>query len=315
MIIRPFQSGDEAQQAHIYNTAAAALPGFKPATTQEVLRRTRSREFDPKTRLYAEVNGMMVGYATFHPNGRVSYPWCLSGHEHVQSELFARIQSEMQARRLPLAFAAYRPDWTMVHQFFLAQGFHQAREMLNFAIDLLDLPTASARVANLLSPVTREDIPAILKLCPQALRVTKEEQLEKHLLRNPYFGSNSVFALRSRGDDSPVGIAVLICEPAFAHPRNVDANMPCYRLGAFGTEGMQVKRINGMFSFLTRPDTNAHAIGMELMGQAVYRLRDNDDLDCLAAQVGSDVPALASFYQRHFRLQGKFPVFEKQLTA
>lgn len=313
MIIRAFQSGDEANQAEIYNSAAASLPFFKPVTTQEIQRRTRSREFDPQARLFAEVDGKPVGYASFQPNGRVSFPWCLPGHEQLGPELFNRILDTMRSRNVPLASAAYRTDWTGIHQFFLGQGFKHARDMMNYVIDLLDLPTASARMGNLVTPVTREDIPTILQLCPQAIRVSTEEQLEKHLLKNPYFGSESIFALRSRNDGTPVGVAVLISEPTFAHPRAVDAHMPCYRLGAFGSEGMQVKRINGMFSFIARPDSNVLSIAMELLGQAVYRLRDNDDLDCLAAQIGSDVPALMAFYQRNFRLQGKFPVFEMPL--
>jgi hypothetical protein len=133
-------------------------------------------------------------------------------------------------------------------------------------------------------------------------------------LRNAYFGSDSVFALRSRTDGSPIGVAVLIAEPSFANPKAVDANMPCYRLGAFGSENMQVKRINGLFSFVARADANVHSVGMELMGQAAYRLRENDDLECLAGQVATDAPTLLPFYQRNFRLQGKFPVFEKEVN-
>jgi len=313
VIIRPFRSGDESVQAEIYNAAAGKLPSFKPATAQEVARRTRSRDFDPQTRVFAEVDGKAVGYATFQTNGRVSHPWCLPGHDACAPLLFAKVVETMRARGLPRAFAAYRGDWTTTHEFFKAQGFEKVRDVMNFVIDLLEMPTPSARQANLVSPVTREDIPAILAMCPAALRVSTTDELEKHLLKNPYFGTDSVFALRSRGDDTPVGVAVLISEPTFANPRAVDANMPCYRLGAFGSEGILVKRINGMFSFLVRPDANLFSVGMDLMGHAAYRLRDNDELDCLAGQVGSDVPQLAAFYERNFRLQGKFPVFERGL--
>lgn len=311
--IRPFQSGDEASQVEVYNTAAGRLPHFKPATAMEVLRRTRGRDFDPHTRLYAEVKGKVVGYATYHRNGRVSYPWCLPGHEDCAAPLFDRILQGMKERGLARALAAYRPDWNSVHQFFLERGFQKTREMMNFIIDLLEMPTPSARLANSVSPVMKEDIPAIFEMNPKALRARTEEELEKHLLRNPFFGDSSVFALRNRTDGSPVGVAVLITEPTFANPKAVDANMPCFRLGAFGTETMQVKRINGLFSFLVRPDANVFAVGMDLMGQAAFRLRDNDELECLTGQVPSDVPALLSFYQRNFRLQGKFPVFEKVL--
>lgn len=313
MNIRPFQSGDEALQAEIYNASAGQFPSFKPATAQEVTRRTRVRDFDPQTRVFAEVGGKAVGYATFNLNGRVSFPWCLPGHEACALPLFAKVLEGMRARGMRRAFAAYRGDWPATHEFFLHQGFEKSRDVLNFVIDLLDMPTPSARIVNLVSPVTREDIPSILTMCPSALRVSTAEELEKHLFKNPYFSADSVFALRSRADNTPVGVAVLISEPTFAHPRAVDANMPCYRLGAFGTEGMQVKRMNGLFSFLARADANLFSVGMDLMGHAAHRLRENDELDCLAGQVGSDAPALALFYERNFRLQGKFPVFERAL--
>lgn len=312
MNIRHFQSGDEAIQAEIYNAAAGALPHFKPATSVEVHRRTRTRDFDPTTRFYAQVDGKVVGYAMFQPNGRVSYPWCLSGHESCAEPLFERVIQAMRERGVHRAFAAYRPDWVRVHDFFRAHGFHQAREVMNFVIDLVDMPTPSARVTTL-SPVTHEDMPAICAMCPEALRLHSPAELEKHLLRNPLFSEQSVFALRSRSDNTPVGVGVLIVEPTFANPRAVDPNMPCYRLGAFGSENMATKRINGLFSFLARRDANVYSIGMDLMAQAALRLRDDQDLDCLAGQVGSDAPSLLAFYERNFRFQGKFPVFEREI--
>jgi hypothetical protein len=49
------------------------------------------------------------------------------------------------------------------------------------------------------------------------------------------------------------------------------------------------------------------------MGHAA-RLLDASDLATLAAQVPSDVPHLARFYQQYFRRQGSFPVFERRLA-
>ena len=48
------------------------------------------------------------------------------------------------------------------------------------------------------------------------------------------------------------------------------------------------------------------------MGHAAYRLQQSD-LDCLAAQVPSDVPHLLRFYQHLFRRQGSFPILERTL--
>jgi hypothetical protein len=312
MAIRTFQPGDEAGQVSIYNETAADYPKFKPATLDEVRRRCRTN-FDPSTRFFAEVNGRLVGYAGFHPNGRVSFPWCRKGHEDQAEPLFQAVLNAMQARKMPLAFAAYRGDWPVPCAFFRDHGFRQAREMVNFVIDLADMPTPAAKPSSTISPLRSEDMPAVFALAPQALRARSPEELEKDLLHNPYFGANAVFALRGRTDNAPVAVGVLVENAEYANPKQLDAEMPCFRLGAFGTEGMQTKRITGMFSFLTRVGSQANPSGLDLMGQAAYRLRDTD-VDCLAAQAPSDVPHLLRFYQQYFRRQGSFPVFERQLT-
>src|SRR4051812_48561318 len=103
---------------------------------------------------------------------------------------------------------------------------------------------------------------------------------------------------------------VLVSEPTYADPRAVDAQMPCFRLGAFGTEGMTTKRIRGLFSFVAKPDRNIFPIAMDLLAYATNKLRDEDEISCYAAQVASDAPALAAFYQRVFERQGSFPVYE-----
>jgi hypothetical protein len=100
----------------------------------------------------------------------------------------------------------------------------------------------------------------------------------------------------------------------YADPRAVDASMPCFRLGAFGTEGMTTKRICGLFSFVARPDRSIFANGMELMSYATRMLRDDDEISCFAAQVASDASALCAFYERTFVKQGSFPIYERDLT-
>ena len=88
--IRPFQPGDEFEQLNIYNTAAAALPKFKPATLPDIQRRTSARAFDSATRLFAIEKGKTVGYCSWQRNGRVGYPWCLPGFETAAESLFAQ---------------------------------------------------------------------------------------------------------------------------------------------------------------------------------------------------------------------------------
>jgi hypothetical protein len=313
--IRTFQPGDETAQVAIYNEAAADLPKFKPATVQDVQRRTQAPDFDPATRFFAEEDGQLAGYATFSANGRVSYPWCRKGHAQVAEPLMQAVLDAMRTRGFRKAFAAYRGDWPTILDFFRGHSFQQTREMVNFVADVVDMPTPPARPSSAITPLKREDVPAVFALASKALRVTSAADLESHLFNNPYFKPESAFVLRGRTDRKPVAAGILVLNPAYADPKQIDACMPCFRLGAFGTEGMQTKRINGLFSFLARADNNVSPLGLDLMGHAAYRLQRIPDVGTFAGQVPSDVPHLLRFYERHFRRQGSFPILERELTA
>ncbi len=312
MTIRTFESGDEATQVSIYNEATADLPRFKAATLDEVRRRCRAPDFDPTTRFFALAEGRPVGYATFQSTGRVSYPWCRKGHEPLADALLARVLKEMKARGLPSAFAAYRDDWPAVKELFARHGFAAVREMVNFVLDLADMPTPAARPASGITPLTPEDVPAVLALGTGVLRCRTAAELEAHLFRNPYFGPGSLFALRARGNGTSVAVGALVANATYANPKAVDASMPCFRLGAFGTEGMNTKRINGLFSFLAADNRDVAPFALDLMGHTVMRL-DETDVEALGAQVPSDAPHLLRFYKQHFRRQGSFPIFERAL--
>jgi len=311
MSIRTYQPGDETAQVGIYNEAAADLPKFKLATLDEVRRRCHARDFDPGTRFYAIEGGRPVAYVTFQANGRVSFPWCRKGHEAQAEPLLEHVLGAMRSRRLTRAFAAYRADWPTVRDFFLAHGFAQAREMLNFVCDLIELPTPAARPGTAFSPLTREDLPVLLNAAPELLRVSLEE-LDQALLRNPYFPPESLFTFRDRNDSTVVAVGLVVANPAYSNPKLIDASMPCFRLGAFGTEGMTHKRINGMFSLLVIEPRDVNRLGLDLLGQAAYRCQETQ-VETFAAQVPSDVPHLVRFYQQFFRPQGRFPIYERTL--
>jgi hypothetical protein len=311
MSIRTYQPGDETAQVGIYNEAAARLPKFKLATLDEVRRRCHARDFEAGTRFYAVEDGRPVAYATFQANGRVSFPWCRKGHERWTEPLLERVLEAMRERGLTRAFAAYRADWPTVQDFFLAQGFVKAREMLNFVVDLIEMPTPGARPGTPFKPLTRDDLPVLLNAAPDLLRVSLDE-LDRELLRNPYFPPESAFTLRSRSDGKVIAAAVIVANTAYANPKMLDAMMPCFRLGALGTEGMTHKRINGMFSFVVVEPREVNRLGLDLLGQATSRLLDTQ-VETLAAQVASDVPHLVRFYQQYFRLQGRFPICERAL--
>ena len=312
MTIRTFQAGDDVTQVSIYNEAAADLPRFKPATLDEVRRRLRGPDFDPSTRFYALADGRPVGYATFSDSGRVSFPWCRKGHEAFATPLMQAVLDAMRGRGYRSAFAAYRADWPAALAFFEAHGFAQSREMVNFGIDIVEMPTPSARYSSNITPLTPADLPAVARLGTGVLRGTDLATLEGHLFRNAHFTPSSLFALRSKSDDQPVAVGLLIESPTFAHPAQVDPGMPCFRLGAFGTEGLTHKRINGMFSVLVADTRDLSALCLDLLGYATHRLH-NSEIETLAAQVSSDVPHLMRFYKSLFRRQGSFPLFERLL--
>ena len=311
MTIRTYQPGDETAQVSIYNEAAAELPKFKPATIDEVRRRCRGADFDPGTRFYALEEDKPVAYATFQANGRVSLPWCRKGHESWVEPLFERVLEAMRGRGLKKAFAAYRADWPAARDFFLGHGFRQDREMLNFVMDLIEMPTPAARVSTTITPLTPGDLDALAEIGAGVLR-QERPVLEREFFRNPYYEESALFALRNRPGGRPTAIGLLVANPAYAAPAALDGMMPCFRLGAFGTEGMTTKRINGLFSFLVEEPRNASRAGLDLLGYAAYLLQETQ-VETLAAQVPSDVPHLVRFYQQYFRPQGRFPLFEREL--
>ena len=313
MTIRTFTVGDDAAQVSIYNEAAATLPKFKPVTLDELRRRLRAPDFDPATRFFAVEGGRPVGYATFHLNGRVSFPWCRKGREAWAEPLLDAVLAAMRARGLPTAFGAYRADWPAQCEFFVGHGFKQAREMVNFVVALTDMPTPSARPSVAIGPLAEADVPAVFALAPNLFRVRDAAELGRHLLHNPYFPPASVSVLRGRAGGAPVGLCVLVQNMAYADPRQIDAAMPCFRLGAVGAEGMQAKRVNGLFSFAAADGRNLQPVGLDLLGHAALSFQDGDG-STLAAQVASDAPQLLNFYQQYFRRQGAFPVFERPLV-
>ena len=312
MKTRHYQPGDESMQVAIYNEAAGSFPKFKPATIDEVRKRVQAPDFDPATRFYAEEGGKVVGYCTLHASGRVGYPWTLKGHEAQAEPLFQAVLDAMRKRGITSAFAAYRGDWPATTAFFNGHDFRLVREMVNFVIDIVEMPTPAARPSLPFSPLKREDVPAVFELAPEALRVKTPAELEKHLFDNPFFSHEALFVLRSRTGGIPAAVGILLDSPDYADPKQIDSNMPCFRLGAFGAEGMTAKRVKGLFSFLCRPGRDVSSLALDLMGHAAFRLEDSNTAS-LAAQVSSDVPHLLRFYQQHFRRQGSFPIFERNL--
>jgi hypothetical protein len=185
--------------------------------------------------------------------------------------------------------------------------------MVNYVMELTAMPTSSARAVRVVSPLRPEDVPGVFALAPSVLRAKTVAELERHLLHNPYFPAESVFVLRNRNDNRPLAVGLLVENPSYANPKQVDSAMPCFRLGAFGTEGLTWKRINGLFSVLAGDARDLNPLALDLLAYASFRLH-NSKVEALAGQAPSDAAHLMRFYKQYFREQGRFPVFERSLA-
>ena len=308
MLIRPFQPGDEAAQVRVFNAAALALPAFKPASLEEVDRRYRVADSDPNARLYVTEGDEVVAYAVFNPNGRVSFPWCLPGHEATRGPLFTRLLEAMRDRGFGEAWAAYRADWLPVQAFFREFGFEAAREMVNFVADSHDLPATPVPDGLALTPLGRDDLPDLLRVGRGLFADDDPDALGAFFWSNPFFGPDCLFAVRPTGGGPIVGAALAVSDARFADPTKIDPAMPCFRLGAMGTETERHKRVNGMVSCVFEDP----AVGEALVAEAARRFT-RAGVAHAAAQAPSDRPDLTAFYDRFFRRQAGFPILARPL--
>jgi hypothetical protein len=311
MPIRTYQPGDEHAQARIYNTAAGSLPGFKRATAEEISRRYPGGDPDPESRYYAIENGEVVGYAVFGSNGRISYPWCLPGAETSRQPLLETVLLEMRKRGIPEAWTAYRANWSSVHDFLGQHDFTEKRQMINYMAEAAQLPDEDHLAANrVVEPLIRADLPELIAVANGLLAGTDAEALERFFWDNPFYHfSESLFVLKQEDSGEILGVSLLVVNDQFADPTKVDAAMPCFRLGAFGSERERHKRVNGLYSCVFINETES-----DRLLSATLRLQASRSVPTvIAAQAPSDAPALCAWYDRFFQRQGSFPIWSRRL--
>jgi hypothetical protein len=312
MTIRSYKPGDEHAQARIYNAATASLPGFKPATAQEIARRYQAADSDPQTKFYAEENGEVVGYAVFSSNGRVSCPWCLPGTDAVREPLLAAVCAQMGNRGFTEAWAAYRADWVPVLDFLSEHGFRETRSMINFVanVSCLDLSDHLPGDA-VIQPLQHDELPQLIALEPRLFAGSSAEVLERFFWDNPFYRfRRSLWALRDGNAGAIRGACTLVVDDSFADPTKIDPAMPCFRLGAFGTERERHKRVNGLFSCVFADGAD----GDVLLSSALRSSPTGARLTHVAAQAPSDAEALCDWLGRRFQRQGAFPIMARRLA-
>jgi hypothetical protein len=314
MPIRSYQPGDEQAQASIYNATASVLPGFKPAKVDEIIRRYQAADFDPESRFYAVENGEVVGYAVFGENGRISYPWCLPEAEHWREPLLDAMLGEMKKRRLGEAWAAYRADWVSALRFLEGRGFVEKRVMINYVAELSALPRRSREPANRrLDHLKREELPGLLALAARLFSAADTQAIGDFFWNNPFYPfSDNLYALKDATSGEILGACVLVIHDRFADPTKIDAAMPCFRLGAFGTEAERHKRVNGLFSCVFADEAEGELM---MMLDSIWSRADNAGLKHIAAQAPSDAPAVCALYDLYFQRQGAFPILAKRLSS
>jgi hypothetical protein len=308
MHIRHYQPGDEQAQAAIFNAAAGSLPKFKPATAEEIARRYRTSDTDPKSKFYAVAGDRIIGYAVFSPNGRISYPWCSAGSEEVRVPLLNAVLAALKDRGCKQAWAAYRGDWQPVLAFFGEQGFEKTREMINYVAEVASLPQKHIDKDQTMAPFTQTNVQDVMGLHPDLFADGNPELIGRFYFANPYFKASSVYALKEQAGGQLLGLGVTVIDPQYADPTKLDAAMPCFRLGVLGTENERHKRVNGLFSCVF----TSEAVGETLLAEAVQRAKQAS-LTHLAAQAPSDQPELCAFYDRYFHRQGAFPIFTRRV--
>ena len=312
MPIRSYQPGDEDAQAAIYNVAAGSLPGFKPSKAEEIARRYQAPDSDPNTRFYATENGEVVGYAVFGSNGRVSCPWCLPGALAQREPLLKTVVAEMKRRGIAEAWAAYRADWSPVLDFLRGHGFSQTRSMINYVAETSHIPVLDRLPSNrVIDHLQRDELPRVVELAPALFAGVDVPSLEQFFWENPFYKfPESLLVLKDAESGEIRGASLLVVDDRFADPTKIDSSMPCFRLGAFGTERERHKRVNGLFSCIFLEEND----GDLLLTAALTADYTRSRLTHLAAQAPSDTSALCAWYDRYFQRQGSFPILSRRLS-
>jgi hypothetical protein len=300
-------------QARIYNTAAASLPGFKPGKPEEIARRLHAGDSDPHAMFYATENGDVLGYAVFASSGRISVPWCLPGGEAVREPLLETVVAAMKTRGLPEAWAAYRADWSPVLDFLRGHDFTQNRSMINYVTETSRLAAIDRIPPNrLVTHLQRAELPNLATLAPTIFGAFEVHTLEQFFWENPFYSfPDHLLALKDAETGDIKGVSLLVLDDRFADPTKIDSSMPCFRLGAFGTEGQRHKRVNGLFSCIFADQRE----GDLLLNASLAAVPDKSALIHLAAQAPSDAPHLCTWYDRFFERQASFPILSRLLSS
>ena len=158
----------------------------------------------------------------------------------------------------------------------------------------------------------RDDLAQLAAVAPRFFSGIEPHSLEAFFWENPHYNfSESLFSLKERRTGRVLGACLLVISDRFADPGKIDAAMPCFRLGAFGTERERHKRVNGLFSCVFADE----AEGELLLAAPDWERARRAGLTHVATQAPSDAVALCAFYDRIFQRQGAFPILSRLISG
>jgi hypothetical protein len=148
-------------------------------------------------------------------------------------------------------------------------------------------------------------------LAPSLFSGTDAQAIERYFWNHSFYRfPENLYVLKESNSGEILGAYVLVIDDRFADPTKIDAAMPCFRLGVFGTERQRHKRVNGLFSCVFA-DQDAGELMMKL--EPVWSRASAAGLTHIAAQAPSDVPAVCALYDLYLQRQGTFPILARPL--
>jgi len=185
--------------------------------------------------------------------------------------------------------------------------------MINYAVELAGLPRRSRVPSNRrIERLKPAELPRLLALAPRLFSGIDVQSVEQFFWNNAFYPfRDNLFALKDAKSGEILGAYVLVIDDRFADPTKIDAAMPCFRLGTFGTEQQRHKRVNGLFSCVFADEAEGELL---MMLEPVWSRASEAGLTHIAAQAPSDAPAACALYDLYFQRQGAFPILARRLS-
>jgi hypothetical protein len=303
--IRGYLPSDEIQLAEFANRIGAAHSQWKPVTPSGLLRRIRTKLYDPAGIFIAEENEALQGYIITQPDGRIHSPVCLpSTSEGLFTTAFERIRS---IGKCP--FFLIDSTHTETIRELSSLGFEAQFDLFNYIQRLTELPTMYLRRSMTIEPIQEKDLADCTEIAPSNWGWTVES-IRNRYMNNHNFSQESIFLIRQ--GKQLAGIGILVDDRTFPVANQWEGWNSGIRAGSFGVDHLLAEPMTGMFSILIAPGKDAVSIGLDLLGHANELISD-DQLEVIAAQVRSDSPELKSFYDRFFRHQNTLTLLKKPI--